>query len=556
MNFKFMSKKGRGNTFKQRLDYLLDGSVSYRTNKRKNYTIYDLDLDMKECTLRHVNNPLFEKLSELEINEFSNLFGANHERDQKPVENPIFLYNNSVAFRSLYISLDNLRSLGRLEGVLRSARERLSQVYGGIEIEYNYDRINQESGFSLVKKSIFGLKSEIMGLSLTPVRVKQDPKSILKYSFINFNVNRKFIKHHNEIIKTFSDLWECMILPEKSELIDLVNKVNENEMQNAQNNPGNGLKTKNYSQESESHTLEDRMSMLGLVEYPKTTSMDSVGGYQKIKERLEKQLFIPFSNSNILDEIIAASGGLNLPHPKAMLFYGPPGTGKSLMARASASKSGINFLYLNAMELYTKWFSESAKRMKEALDTVSEYTLKHGKTILFIDELDSIGKRIDPSSSTDTEDNRVVNVLLTKLSGLDTSENDKNLALIGATNFYDKKTLEPLIDVALKSRMGEKIFFPPPSFIDLKAIWKVYEPRLSDDDTSMLARESDGFCGRDVEITINNARNNFLADIVEKKSQERKITIDYYFRAISELKSNPGQIKQQGEKENLKNLYS
>ncbi len=125
---------------------------------------------------------------------------------------------------------------------------------------------------------------------------------------------------------------------------------------------------------------------------------------------------------------------------------------------------------MNISQIYSHWYGDSPKRMESAFDLVNKYSKQNGKTVLFIDEIDSLGNRQYNSN----ESNKVLNVLLTKLSGIRSEENE-NLLLIGCTNLIDN------LDPALVSRFKSKIYFRKPDENDRIGIIKTYSQKLSEE---------------------------------------------------------------------------
>lgn len=148
--------------------------------------------------------------------------------------------------------------------------------------------------------------------------------------------------------------------------------------------------------------------------------------------------------------------------PKGILFEGPPGTGKTLLAKALANEANAEFIYVQASDIYIKWYGESANNMQKVFDRASEITAQGRKVIIFIDEIDAITPSRD--RDIDNEDNKVISVILQGLSGF---KSNPDLIFIAATNkpqnvdegIMRSGRIDKIIQVGLPAPDGlEKIF--------------------------------------------------------------------------------------------------
>ena len=184
---------------------------------------------------------------------------------------------------------------------------------------------------------------------------------------------------------------------------------------------------------------------------------------------------------------------------KGMLLIGAPGTGKTTLARAIAKGCGVKFVVAKA----TGWQSAGAldAHLRAMRDDFSE-ARRYAPTILFIDEIDSIGSReliSGPNAAYQTE---VVNALLEEIQGIETVD---GVVVIGATNYLDK------VDPALRraGRLDQVVEIPLPNIESLQQIYGYYlaelrliEESQGDIDTRALAELSFGLTGADVEFFI------------------------------------------------------
>ncbi len=291
---------------------------------------------------------------------------------------------------------------------------------------------------------------------------------------------------------------------------------------------------------------EDRLAIYGdedkdildldLTLYKGKLKLDDVAGYEDVKRMIRRDVFYPFMHRNALNKIVetTVANGYE-PSEEAVLFYGEPGTGKTLIARAISSEQDMTFFYLNLSNLYSKWYGESAQKLKDNLDYVEAYSKKHGKTVLYMDEIDSIGKR-GGESGTEKEDSRVINTLLVKLDGVAASKENENLLIICATNKYDPKNkTEDALDSALVSRLSNKIYIGKPSKEDRAKIWSKHAQHLQRADLETLAVNTNNMVGRDIKMIAGVARREFGVDKLTGKTSAEVPTVDYYMNAIKEF---------------------
>lgn len=123
--------------------------------------------------------------------------------------------------------------------------------------------------------------------------------------------------------------------------------------------------------------------------------------------------------------------------PKGVIMEGPPGTGKTMLARALAAEAGANFIALTGSDFSSKFVGTGVARVKSLFKTARA----KAPCIVFIDEIDGIGRRSGEDSAVGAENNRIINALLVELDGY--HQND-GVIVVGATNFAD------LLDAGLR----------------------------------------------------------------------------------------------------------
>jgi SpoVK/Ycf46/Vps4 family AAA+-type ATPase len=211
--------------------------------------------------------------------------------------------------------------------------------------------------------------------------------------------------------------------------------------------------------------------------------------------------------------------------PKGILLSGPPGTGKTTIAKVIASSAGLNFFTLSMDEIVSKWVGESEKNLTAFFDAAR----KHSPAIIFIDEVDSIGRGRGASSSS--HEQNLLNHLLQQIDGIYQS---KGLYIIGATNRPE------LIDEALKrsGRLTKEIYVPLPDIQQRAQLFALYLSKLSLAeviDVDYLARVSDGLSGADISAICNQAGVNAFQRESGSKKREYKITYEDIKKAFGDF---------------------
>jgi len=184
--------------------------------------------------------------------------------------------------------------------------------------------------------------------------------------------------------------------------------------------------------------------------------------------------------------------------PRGVLLVGPPGTGKTLIAKAVAQRTNARFIRLVGSELVQKYIGEGARLVRELFQMARE----KGPSIVFIDELDSIGaKRLEIATSGDREVQRTLMQFLAELDGFNPLGNVK---IIGATNRPD------ILDEALlrPGRFDRIIEIPLPDSAARREIFKIHTRNMSIDpevDFAALATRVEGGTGADIKAIATEA---------------------------------------------------
>lgn len=174
--------------------------------------------------------------------------------------------------------------------------------------------------------------------------------------------------------------------------------------------------------------------------------------------------------------------------PKGALFTAPPGTWKTLLAKAIAGEADVNFFYCSGSEFKKMYVGEGAADLRKLFKKARSAS----PSIIFIDEIDSVGKKRDTFRAQIRDDDGLVNQLLVELDGFAANE---NVIVFAATNRAD------LLDPALlrSGRFDRKIEFCLPNELERFEILKLYLQKIKLDKESDL----DFYAKRLAEITAN-----------------------------------------------------
>lgn len=184
--------------------------------------------------------------------------------------------------------------------------------------------------------------------------------------------------------------------------------------------------------------------------------------------------------------------------PKGVLLVGPPGTGKTLLARAVAGEAEVPFFSITGSDFMEMFVGVGASRVRGLFDTAR----KLAPCIIFIDELDSIGRRRGAGlGGGHDEREQTLNQLLSELDGFDPSENVIVMAATNRPDILDPALLRP-------GRFDRRITVDLPSLDARRKILGIHarnKPLAADVDLDRLARGTPGFSGADLENVLNEA---------------------------------------------------
>ncbi len=226
--------------------------------------------------------------------------------------------------------------------------------------------------------------------------------------------------------------------------------------------------------------------------------------------------------------------------PKGALLVGPPGTGKTLLAKAVAGEAKVPFFSLSGSDFVEMFVGVGASRVRDLFKQAKDKS----PAIIFIDEIDAIGRARGKNNMTGSNDERenTLNQLLTEMDGFGTNT---NVIVIAATNRAD------VLDKALMraGRFDRQIYVDLPDLNERKEIFKVHLKPLKSDpklDVDFLAKQTPGFSGADIANVCNESA--LIAARKNKKKVGRQDFLDAVDRIVGGLEKKSKIITQEEKK--------
>ncbi len=211
--------------------------------------------------------------------------------------------------------------------------------------------------------------------------------------------------------------------------------------------------------------------------------------------------------------------------PKGVLLVGPPGTGKTLLAKAVAGEAGVTFFSISASEFVELFVGTGAARVRDLFEQAKQ----QAPCIIFIDELDAIGKsRSGGQSSSGSNDEReqTLNQLLTEMDGF--SAGDSTVIVLAATN--RPETLDPAL--LRPGRFDRQVLVDRPDLAGRLAILEIYAKKIQLEegvDLKSIATQTPGFAGADLANLVNEAA------LLAARNQREKVALHDFQEAIERI---------------------
>ncbi|MDQ7782305.1 MAG: AAA family ATPase, partial [Desulfomonilaceae bacterium] len=217
---------------------------------------------------------------------------------------------------------------------------------------------------------------------------------------------------------------------------------------------------------------------------------EDVGGHEALKDKLIEAVEWPLHYPHLFEQAGTRP-------PKGILLSGPPGCGKTLLAKAIANESKVNFISVKGPALLSKYVGESEQAVREVFRKARQAS----PCIVFFDEIDALVPARGGGSTDAHVAERVLSQFLAELDGI---EELKGVLILAATNRLDM--LDPA--VLRPGRFDEVIEIPMPSDKDREEIFRVHlrnKPLEEGVDPTTLVSRSSGFSGAEIALVCNRA---------------------------------------------------
>lgn len=253
-------------------------------------------------------------------------------------------------------------------------------------------------------------------------------------------------------------------------------------------------------------------------ETARRVTFDDVAGIEESKEELEE--IVDFLKD---PRKFTRLGGRI---PKGVLLMGPPGTGKTLLARAVAGEAGVPFFTISGSDFVEMFVGVGASRVRDLF----EQGRKHAPCIIFIDEIDAVGRhRGTGLGGGHDEREQTLNQLLVEMDGFEGTE---GVILVAATNRPD------VLDPALlrPGRFDRRITVPAPDVSGREKILHIHTRRLplgDDVKLDVIARRTPGFSGADLENLCNEAA------LLAARKNKRQVEAEDFDNAVEKIYMGP-----------------
>merc|ERR1719263_2000309 len=221
------------------------------------------------------------------------------------------------------------------------------------------------------------------------------------------------------------------------------------------------LKNDSYALHYVLPSMIDPLVSLMKVEKVPDSTFDMIGGLDQQVKEIKEVVELPIKHPELFDS-------LGIAQPKGVILYGPPGTGKTLLARAVAHHTDCCFIRVSGSELVQKYIGEGARMVRELFVMARE----HAPSILFMDEVDSIGGARMEGGKGDSEVQRTMLELLNQLDGFEATNQIKIIMATNRIDILDDALLRP-------GRIDRKIEFPNPNEEARLDILKIHSRKMN-----------------------------------------------------------------------------
>jgi cell division protease FtsH len=249
-----------------------------------------------------------------------------------------------------------------------------------------------------------------------------------------------------------------------------------------------------------------------------TVTFDDVAGAEEAKQELAE--VVEFLREP--EKFISLGARI----PKGVLMVGPPGCGKTLMAKAVSGEAGVPFFSISGSEFVEMFVGVGASRVRDLFDQAK----RNSPCIVFVDEIDAVGRHRGAGlGGSHDEREQTLNQILVEMDGFDT---DTNVIVVAATNRPD------ILDPALlrPGRFDRRVVLDRPDWHGRQQILEVHvrgKPIASSVDLEVIAKQTPGFVGADIENLVNEAA------ILAARGNKKVIEMPDFQEAIEKIIAGP-----------------
>jgi cell division protease FtsH len=249
-----------------------------------------------------------------------------------------------------------------------------------------------------------------------------------------------------------------------------------------------------------------------------TVTFDDVAGADEAKQELAE--IVEFLREP--EKFISLGARI----PKGVLMVGPPGCGKTLTAKAIAGEAGVPFFSISGSEFVEMFVGVGASRVRDLFDQAK----RNSPCIIFMDEIDAVGRHRGAGlGGSHDEREQTLNQILVEMDGFDT---DTNVIVVAATNRPD------ILDPALlrPGRFDRRVVLDRPDRKGREQILSIHikgKPMADDIDLAVVAKQTPGFVGADIENMVNEAA------ILAARRNEKQIYMQDFQEAIEKVIAGP-----------------
>jgi cell division protease FtsH len=249
-----------------------------------------------------------------------------------------------------------------------------------------------------------------------------------------------------------------------------------------------------------------------------TVTFDDVAGVEEAKQELSEVVEFLREPQKFIS--------LGARIPKGVVLMGAPGTGKTLLAKAVSGEAGVPFFSISGSEFVEMFVGVGAARVRDLFDQAK----RNSPCIIFVDEVDAVGRHRGAGlGGSHDEREQTLNQILVEMDGFGT---DTNIIVVAATNRPD------ILDPALlrPGRFDRRVVLDRPDIKGRKAILEVHvrgKPLARGVDLEVLARQTPGFVGADIENLVNEAA------ILAARRNQKAINMEEFEEAVERVIAGP-----------------